>query len=69
MSTLLASQIDLSVIWKILQMISKFVVINIFFPYESLKTCGNIASNSLETIFFFLEFVIANSKTKPNTLI
>ena len=47
-----AFQLDLSVIWKILSMISKYVVRNIFFSFQSLKTCNNIASNNLEMNFF-----------------
>ena len=45
-----------------------FKVCNNFFLSESLKTCDNIASNNLQIDFTFLQFIIANAKTNPNTL-
>ena len=61
MSALLASHLDLNVIWKILFMISQFMV-RIIFSSQSLKTCDNIASNNLETNFIL--FTVYHSKCK-----
>ena len=62
MSTLLVSQLDLNVIWKIPSVISKFVVRKFFFSSQSLKACDNIASNNLEMNFILI--TIYHSKCK-----
>ena len=66
MSAFLASQLDLTVICKILSMISKLCSKKYLFSSESLKTCENIASNNLEMVFIFLQFIKTNANTKPN---
>ena len=53
-------QLDLNVIWKILSIISKYVVRNFFFSSQSLKICDNIASNNLEMNFIL--FTIYHNK-------
>ena len=53
-------QLDLNVVWKILSIISKYVVRNFFFSSQSLKICDNIASNNLEMNFIL--FTIYHNK-------
>ena len=64
MSTLLASQLDLNVIWKILSMISKFVIRNIFF----FSVTNNLRQHlEMNLEINFIPFTFYHSKYKKQS--